>query len=382
MTGPGKPKVLIVDDILMNIEFLVHIIRSLEIDIITATSSYEALEKIRDVDLALALLDIPMPGMDGIELAHRINGIPERGMIPIIFITAYPSDEEELERYYSSGIVDFLLKPFRPGILLSKVKIFLELYRQKHQILLTERMAAIGEMATNIAHEINQPLNTITLILENLLAETEHAHTSDPDYFRNKTNRIFENIARINRIIDHIRTFTGGSGQYLPVPFNLNDSIRNALNMITEQFNLREIGIRFQPAENLPQVTGNTYAFEQVILNLMINARDGLGEKEKLHGSFPKFIEIQTLYEDEVIQVKIRDNGQGIKPEDLPNVIQPFYTTKRPGAGTGLGLAISFNIIRGMQGDINIQSEYGSGTTVVIFLPVLVRIPVVQEMAS
>ncbi len=128
-----KPNVLVVDDILENLLLIGTILKKLGINLIFAQSGIEALSKIKDKEIALAMLDIHMPQMDGVLLAEKIQSSRvER--IPIIFITAYFKDEIELENYYKMGAVDFIHKPFRKNILLSKVEVFLELYRQKQQI--------------------------------------------------------------------------------------------------------------------------------------------------------------------------------------------------------------------------------------------------------
>ena len=126
-----SPAILIVDDRIDNVFMLENILAPLNVTLISALSGKEALEKIKNREIALALLDIRMPEMDGIELAEIIHNDQTREKIPIIFITALVKDELEIEKCYESGAIDFILKPFRNNILVSKVKVFLELYRQK-----------------------------------------------------------------------------------------------------------------------------------------------------------------------------------------------------------------------------------------------------------
>jgi CheY-like chemotaxis protein len=127
MEPEGRPNILVVDDVDYNIAYIEGIIKHLEVNIIKAGSGKEALMKIIDKKLALALIDIHMPEMDGIELATIIHDDKTRDIVPIIFVTAYHHDELSLEKCYDSGIIDFILKPFRKNILLSKIKIFLEM---------------------------------------------------------------------------------------------------------------------------------------------------------------------------------------------------------------------------------------------------------------
>jgi len=497
MESDAKPYILIVDDLDYNVYFIERIIEPFYPHILKAFSGKEALEKMRDVELALALIDVQMPEMDGLELAARIQGDPARGIVPIIFITAHAYDEPHLETFYQSGIIDFITKPFQQNILISKIKILLELNRQKQKIVESERMyrmllnaspegivildtngriseisditseifglekkekaigkeltalfpsaeqdkmreilkitlaegltqnveiglsrvgrepliceisttliqerdgkpkafmaiirdisqrkkleqqlinaerlAGLGEMATGIAHELNQPLNTISLGLENLLDEIGRSNKLDKEYFQKKTQKIFDNILRITYIIDHIRTFSRGYSEFIHSSFNCNDSIRNGISMISEQFKHKGLELVLDMDEKISNINGNTYRFEQVILNLLLNAKDAIEEKRKtLNTDFLKVIGIKTYQKDQHLFVEVRDNGIGIKPEVMDKIMFPFYTTKELGKGTGLGLSISYGIIKEMNGDIEVESEYTVGTMVRIILP-------------
>jgi len=494
----NRPNILVVDDLESNVAFMEKIIRPLNVNVIKAFSGLDALKKIVDVELAMALIDVQMPDMDGLELATNILSDKSRDIVPIIFITAYAYDELHLEKFYESGIIDFITKPFHRSILIGKIKILLELYRQKQKImesekmyrmlldaspegivimdvtgkiqelstipseifgiqnkfdfigqnirmlfpkeehekldkviektlneglirnvefLLTradqsqfiseisttlisersgnpkaymaiirdisqrkkmeqqlihaERLAGLGEMATGIAHEINQPLNTISLGLENLLNEIGKRKQTDDDYFQKKSRKIFDNILRISYIIDHIRAFSRGQNEFILSTFDINESIRNGLSLISEQYKHKGIDLRMKLDEKIPPILGNTYKFEQVILNLLVNAKDALEEKQKtMKNDFQKFIEIKDYRENLTIFIEVKDNGIGIKSNEIDNIMFPFYTTKEIGKGTGLGLSISFGIIKEMNGNIEISSEYLTGTTIRICLPV------------
>jgi len=130
-----KPNVLIVDDDDASLYLLETVLEELDVNLILAQTGLEALSKIEDREIAIALLDINMPEMEGTELAEILQNDKSRGKVPIIFITASAKDEFELEKFYKSGVVDIILKPFRKNILLGKVNVFLELYRQKQQII-------------------------------------------------------------------------------------------------------------------------------------------------------------------------------------------------------------------------------------------------------
>jgi PAS domain S-box-containing protein len=241
------------------------------------------------------------------------------------------------------------------------------------QLIHTERMAGIGEMAAGIAHEINQPLNTISLTLDNLVFSFKSGEM-DKEYLETKTYKLFQNITRMRNIIDHVRTFSRQNDDYILGNFNVNDSIRNAVSMVSEQFKHKGINLILSLEEKIKTPIGNTYKFEQVILNLIINAKDALEEKKKhLQKDFNKTIEIASFEDDDTVYVEVKDNGSGIDPDKIDKVFLPFYTSKETGSGTGLGLSISFGIIKDMQGNIDVQSKLQKGTTIKISIPAEAR---------
>jgi len=253
---------------------------------------------------------------------------------------------------------------------LTVVRDISERKKMDKQLIHTERMAGIGVMAAGMAHEINQPLNTISLSMDNLILSM---NTGSPDktYLKNKTTKIFDNITRIRNIIDHVRAFSKDHDDYIQSSFNINESIRNAKSMISEQFMHKGIHLALNLDGTLPNLVGNIYKFEQVIVNLVINAKDAIEEKENiLNKDFAKVVEICSSREDQHVCVEIKDNGIGIESKDIDKIMLPFYSTKKEGVGTGLGLSISFGIIRDMNGTIEIQSERMKGTTIRIMIPV------------
>jgi signal transduction histidine kinase len=141
--------------------------------------------------------------------------------------------------------------------------------------------------------------------------------------------------------------------------------------MISEQMNHHDIKLSFQSSDEIPAINGNIYRFEQVILNLLINAKDAIEEKNKSLGkTFKKKIEISAVLADNQIIIEIKDNGIGIDQKNIDKVLLPFFTTKAPGQGTGLGLSISYGIIKELGGEIDVQSKPNQGTSVLIKIPV------------
>ena len=232
-----------------------------------------------------------------------------------------------------------------------------------------DRMANLGEMATGIAHEINQPLNIISMIMDKILFESAKTETIDIEFFKNKSDQIFENIIRIRNIIDHIRAFSRTQDDYVLIAFDINSSIENATSMIVAQFKYLGISLNLQLGKQIPQIFGNTYKFEQVIVNLLINAKDAVIEKKsKQKGFCDMIVEIRTYHENQFLIVEITDNGIGIENDDINNIILPFYTTKKEGKGTGIGLSICYQIIKEMNGTIDITSDKFNGTKIKLIL--------------
>ncbi len=243
--------------------------------------------------------------------------------------------------------------------------------KQEQKQIHASRMASLGEMATGIAHEINQPLNIISIAVDNLVLEADTADSINKDYLLKKTDRIFENIDRMKNIIDHVRSFSRNQDDFILSGFKVNDSIRNALSMISEQLKHHGIALELNLKSELPLIIGNTFKFEQVILNLLSNARDTLLEKKEIAlTDFEMFILIRSYQENDFLIVEVTDNGMGLSTEDAEQVMLPFYSTKEAGKGTGLGLSISYQIIKEMDGRIEIDSKKNEGTTFKIILNV------------
>ena len=248
----------------------------------------------------------------------------------------------------------------------------------ERQLIRTERMVSLGEMASAMAHEINQPLLSISLGIDNLLMKVKQANILDESYLTMKTEKIFDDVARISRLIDHVRTFSRDHDREKPVPININESVRNAISMISEQFSHHGIVLTIKCDPDIPVVMGNTYQFEQVILNLLTNAKDALEEKKNtIQQDFDMTISLKTYYDERFNYVEVEDNGIGIRSADIDKIMLPFFTTKEIGKGTGLGLSISFGIVKEMGGTLQVQSEPLIGTKFIVVLPV---VPIQQEI--
>ncbi len=247
---------------------------------------------------------------------------------------------------------------------------------EKH-IIQTERMVAIGEMATGIAHEINQPLNTISFGIDNLFQALD-SNKADKAYIKEKSNKIFDSIHRMRNIIDHVRNFARGNDDVMLSSFPVIEPLNNALSLYTEQLKNHGIDVQksIEKSTENAFIHGNTYKIEQVLLNLFSNARDTMEEKKQCNQiDYQPVLNLNASIDNNNLILTITDNGMGITPEQLKHITKPFVTGKAPGMGTGLGLAISQKIVNEHNGKLSFSSVPGNGTTVKIEIPVKINVP-------
>jgi signal transduction histidine kinase len=229
---------------------------------------------------------------------------------------------------------------------------------QEEQAFQQSRLASLGELAAGIAHEINQPLNSISFAVENVLSRFERGELRE-DYLRGKAGAISGDIERAKRIIEHVRTFARSWPVEYRIAFSVQASVENALAMVKVQYATHGIEMRLDIASGLPFVSGNPYQYEQVVLNLLSNAKDAIEERVRrdaesdLSDSLPGEIGIRAYLAGTEVILEVEDNGTGIDETVKDRVFDPFFTTKRPGHGTGLGLSVSYGIIRNMGGTIS-----------------------------
>lgn len=222
------------------------------------------------------------------------------------------------------------------------------------------RLAAIGELATGMAHEITQPLNSITIALGNLEARFKN-NSITTEYLAAKFRALNSDIDRVRRVIDHVRTFARGTPDEYTISFLINQCIENALELIGVQLATHNIDVVRNLDDSIPYVYGNPYQYEQVVLNLLSNARDAIEERiiaqteQNILDIIPGKILIQTYKTSNQAVLVVEDNGIGINESIAERIFDPFFTTKPQGKGTGLGLSIAYGIIKKMNGTISME---------------------------
>ena len=182
---------------------------------------------------------------------------------------------------------------------------------------------------------------------------------------------MFRDIDRIRSIIDHVRVFSRDQHNATLEPISINQVILNALSLISRQYDNKGIELQVKYTSRKDLTLGNKYKFEQVIMNLLSNARYAVMEKDKAGiKGYEKLIKISTFANRKNCGLIIHDNGTGIPENIIDNIFDPFFTTKKEEMGTGLGLSIIYGIIKEMKGEIKADSKEGKHTRLVVTLPI------------
>lgn len=240
----------------------------------------------------------------------------------------------------------------------------------EQQLIQASKMATLGEMATGIAHELNQPLTVIKSAGSFLLKKLRHQEAVKTEILTTLAEEIDRHVDRASSIINHLREF-GRKAEVRKDRVNVNEPLERVLDIFGQQLKLREIQVVKDLASGLPSVLADANRLEQVFINLVINARDAIEEKWERGGGGGggKEIRLRTGVENGKVTVVIADNGCGIPESRRNRIFEPFFTTKKVGKGTGLGLSISYGIIQDYEGTITVDSTENEGATFVIQFP-------------
>ena len=240
----------------------------------------------------------------------------------------------------------------------------------EQQLIQASKMATLGEMASGVAHELNQPLAVIKTAGSILMKKLRQSALPVDETLLNVSIKIDANVDRAANIIDHMRQFARKYDTRLE-PTQINQVIEKAFEMFDQQFTVRGIETDWSLDPRLPVIMAEPNRLEQVFVNLFINARDALEGKGRLHVEVKndKRVRIVTRLEKAAVHVEICDTGVGIPPAIAQKIFEPFFTTKEVGKGTGLGLSISYGIVSELGGEIFVKPGPGGGACFVIRFP-------------
>ncbi len=367
---PYRGKILVVDDRPENLLAIETALKHVDVEIFTAGSGNEALSLMLRHELALVLLDVQMPEMDGFEVASLMCDNETTKHIPIIFVTAISKDDEFVFKGYKSGAVDYLFKPLSPEILQAKVRVFLELDRQKRELELAQIEAQAASLAkteflANMSHEIRTPMTAILGFADTLLTEGD-IHQAPP-----KRIEAIQTIIRngqhllnlINGILD-LSKIEAGKLELETVRCPVLRLISDVVALMQNRADARRIGLKVKVDGQIPEtIQTDPTRLRQVLINLVGNAI-------KFTDTGHVALEVSMSDDDQSeqsIHFDITDTGIGIAPDKIPKLFNAFSqadsSTTRVFGGTGLGLAISKRLAEMLGGTISATSRPGSGST-------------------
>ncbi len=418
-SATSQGTILLVDDTTANLQLLMSILTEQGYSVHPASDGQLALRFVESILPDIILLDVQMPGMDGYEVCRRLKANKRTEKIPIIFISILEGEREKV-RAFQEGGVDYISKPFYPEEVLARVKNHLRLRelterleqkvrertdeltttnqrlqqevaersraqedlrklnetleqrvrdelalnRDKDHLLIQQsRLAAMGEMVHNIAHQWRQPLNSIAIIL-GLIQDEYEFHELTKDSLDNSIAEAQGILKQMSTTIDDFRSFFRPDRE--PELFDVSKSVSRALSIL--EATMKNSNIQIDPIlEEGLMVFGYSSQFAQVVLNILTNAREAI-QSRKIE---PGKIEMRLSRSEQMAVITIKDNGGGIPEEVIDRIFEPYFTTRE--RGSGIGLYMSRMIIeRNLGGQIRANND-PAGAVITLSLPLAVR---------
>jgi signal transduction histidine kinase len=318
--------------------------------------------------------DVKMPGMNGLDLLRRIR--QEYPNTEVILLTGHASPQDGVEGI-KSGAFDYLTKPLEFEQLVSKITQAYEKIQRREekkreavlrekmeqQMIITERLASLGTLATGVAHEINNPLAIIKESagwMQLILKKEELAQMPRKADFEKALGKIESGVERARRITHQLLGFVQKNDSVLS-EVNLKQLLEESAELVKREAADKDIEIRHEFSPSVKNIWSDPYQLRQVFINLINNAIHATPKQGKIT------IKLEAAGKNVVIQVK--DTGEGIPKENMTRIFEPFFSTKSPGKGTGLGLFVTRGIIDKLGGKIELESQVGQGTVFSVTLP-------------
>ena len=356
-------KILIVDDVQLNLVLMKEILSGKGYQIATAINGKSAIAKAKAHKFDLILLDVVLPDIDGFEVCSHLKSSSQTQDIPIIFLTA-KKEKDSIIQGFNLGAVDYIPKPFSKEELLARVNLHLTLRKYQDELIRSKEMAEASAKAkaiflANISHEIRTPMNGIIGMID-ILKRT--SLTPEQLEYIEIIGISGENLLMIiNDVLDFSK-IEAGQITFEHIRFNLCDEINEVIKILRYKAIQKNLDLSFEVAPDVPQLlVGDPLRLKQVLINLCNNSIK-FTENGFVH------VSVKTLDRNECavrLQFDVKDTGIGISPENQSKLFKSFsqadVSTTRKFGGTGLGLAISKNLVHLMGGEIGIISEEGKG---------------------
>jgi C4-dicarboxylate-specific signal transduction histidine kinase len=372
-TDSKKPRVLIADDEPDMLLYLKSQL-SLNFQVIEAVDGRQAIEKASQFLPDVIVCDMMMPEKSGLEVCRELRERTYTKSTPILMLTARADEETKLTAL-AAGANDFITKPFSTTELRVRLKNLVDTFHLQQklvrhnqileatieqlketevQLVHSEKLASLGRMSAGIIHEINNPLNYAKTGLYVLRNTLESPSTDEKEASLEVLQDIQEGLDRIDRIVSDLRIFTHPNVTQIE-RIQIAELVTPALRLLSHELQNK---IRIENEISSDQtIWANRNQVTQVLVNLLQNAVYAV--EKKANAEKPPTIWLRALEDYEHSLVVIRDNGEGIPPENLPKIFDPFFTSKDVGEGMGLGLSICYRIMQQHGGSIEVRSERG-----------------------
>lgn len=371
-----RTKILLVDDEPDFLNSLAQRLRLRGLNVLTADSGADALWTLDQERVQVVVLDVKMPGMDGVTALGEIK--KRHPGVEVIMLTGHADLEASLEGM-KLGFFDYLTKPVDIERLLTKIKAAAQRAgsgggreappqngfgeRLKERMMAADRLAALGTLAGSIAHEINNPLALISESLgyiSTLLAKQGQMDPALKGKLELAVGKAQSGVRRARRISGGLLSFARKTDQAVR-EIDLKQLAAEVVELTGKAAS--HAGAEVSVVNETDQVTALTdpYLLRQVLLNLVTNAIQAVGKGGRV------VLRLRAGKGAPVLSVE--DNGPGIPPENLERIFEPFFTTKAPGEGTGLGLSVSRGIMEELGGSLEVESTPGRGATFRVVLP-------------
>jgi signal transduction histidine kinase len=244
-----------------------------------------------------------------------------------------------------------------------------ELKETQQQLVQAGKMAAVGQLAAGVAHEINNPLAGIMgyaqLAAEHIRArQTTGIPPSEVHRFLGYIENMEKQSQRCKQIVQNLLRFARASTHEEPEPVDVNHVVRETLSFLSHQMVSNGVQLDSRLADPIPAIKGHAGKLQQILTNILINALQAIRSGEGR-------VVVETSVADNWVTIRITDTGEGIPEENLDKIFEPFFTTKEIGQGTGLGLSVTYGLVKDMGGNIAVESQVGKGTTFTVAFPVM-----------